>query len=462
MSKVYTVIVSFLLVLSSISCSLNPITPPNDEDSSIDPLFTFERLFDDTRYKELVIEVTQAEWNNLDQKMRQNWSNLGTVKTKEYAKANFTYKDSEGETTISNVGIRIRGNLSAKFIQDQEGNLEMVHWKINFRETFNDTIRVNKGRRAFGLKELDMKYNRNQDPSYIAESYGLEMMEHFGVYAQEVSHAMVIINIGGTEHKLGIYTIFEPIDDEFFEKRFDDVLEDGILYKSLWQGYGPASLQPITNSLQIGEETLTYHPSYDLKSKHTNHDELKKFINNINSLQGEAFNTYIKDHFDVELFLRYLAVQAMIGNPDDYRAMGNNYYLYQHSSTKMWYMIPYDLDHSFAQGYAWNPTENYTIGLDVHTWFNAMVINSGDFYWNPILATKILGIKEHVDRFDDILKEILDDDFFTFNAYEARLNLVKELYEDKLTGALLNVSFGIGRAEWYINAKRNDIINQLK
>ena len=75
------------------------ITPPNDEDSSID-LCLHLNVCLMIRYKELVIEVTQAEWNNLDQKMRQNWSNLGTVKTKEYAKANFTYKDSEGETTF--------------------------------------------------------------------------------------------------------------------------------------------------------------------------------------------------------------------------------------------------------------------------------------------------------------------------------------------------------------------------
>lgn len=458
MNRLHTIFISFLFVLATISCSSSPIKPPDD--IIVDPEFTFERLFDDHVYKELTVEILQTEWDNLDQKMRQNWTNYGTVKTKEYAKANLIYKDIDGVTTISNIGIRIRGNLSVDYIQNN-GYPQMVHWKLNFRETFNGTVMANEGRKAFGLKELDMKYNRNQDPSYIAESYSLEMMEHFGVYAQEVSHVMLFIKIGETTHKYGIYTIFEPIDDEFFEKRFDNLQEDGLLYKSLWQGYGPASLQNITDSLQIGEETLTYHPSYDLKSNHTNHDELKKFIGNINSLNGQAFNTYINENFDVDMFLRYMAVQALIGNPDDYRAMGNNYYLYQHPTTKIWYMIPYDVDHSFAQGNAWNPTGNYTIGEDIHAWFNQMVLNTNDSYWNPILATKILGFSEHINRFEEIFEEILEDDVFTVTAYEDRMELVRGLYEGKLIGALWDISFGMGRAPWYINAKRNDVLYQL-
>src|SRR5690606_23940334 len=138
---------------------------------------------------------------------------------------------------------------------------------------FDGNHKENKGRKGFDLKEIDLKYNRNNVPHYMTESYSMEMFQHFDVYAQETSHALVKIEIGNQKYTYGLYTIFEPIDDEFIERRFEKDSSKAHLYKVLWQGFGPASLQTLRNNLENAEETLTYHPPYELK---THKDELKK------------------------------------------------------------------------------------------------------------------------------------------------------------------------------------------
>ena len=204
-------------------------------------------------------------------------------------------------------------------------------------------------------------------------------------------------------------------------------------------------------------------PAYDLKTNKdiSDHSAFLDFVDQINFLNNQELELYLNQYFDVEMFLRLLAVNVFIGNPDDYRAMGNNYYMYQNSENLRWMMIPYDFDHGLGQGW-WesNVYPNYSIGVDIYDWFDLNDALSGIDYKHP-LVDRILENDTYKALYEQILNEILNDVYFTTNYFISRHNMVKEAFEGTFDDAIHNQSFGLRNVESYINDKRNDVINQL-
>ncbi len=460
MKKIVLLNLFIFIVLMISGCNVKFITDEDDKQASV---FTFERLFDDENYKEITIRITTFEWERFIALQRQNLEDYNTVRIDEYIASDLIYKDSLGETIIEDIGIRNRGNTSIDMIVDDQNNPKIAHFKLNFRYDFKGTKPEYSKRRGFGLKELDLKYNKNSDPTYMSENFSMEMFQHYDQNAQETSHALLYLEIGGVKYAYGLYTIFEPIDDVFIERRFEKEHDKGDLYKVLWQGYGPASLQGLYDPLMVGEETLLYHPNYDLKTNNdileNKHSKLKSFISQINKLEGDIFEQYITKLFDVPSFLKYLAINVYLGNPDDYRAMGNNYYLYLDPVENQWLLIPYDYDHSVGVG--WNPQGNFTIGLDIYEWMNQMAILTWDSYYQPILVQKILGIPKFKTLYTTYIETIYNDSYFTFDNFYSRYLKTKNLYKDKVSETMIPVQFTRGNSEWYIENKRADIQNQL-
>ncbi len=459
MRKIQMMILLVLSMIILISCDEVP-----EEKERIE-IGTFERLFEDVTYRKITIEVTQTALDDLSNALLDHEARFGNLKTNEYIKADMTYEDDEGILEIDNIGLRTRGNLSLTYLYDENGDLNMNSFKISFREEFDGANPENDGRRGFDLKELDMKWNRNEDATYMTEKYALDMMNHYGVFAAHTTHFILSFIIDGKEVMMGLYTGFEPIDDEFIERRLSKEASDGDLYKSLWQNYGPATLEPITNQDAIGIRNVStnYRPSYDLKTNKdtSDHSALKSFINQINNLNGDDFISYMESNFEIEMFIRLLAVNAFIGNPDDYRAMGNNYYLYQNSETGKWMMIPYDFDHGLGQGW-WesNVYPNYSIGVDVYSWFDLNDALMNRDYKHP-LVDKLLANDTYRTMYTNVLQEILGDTYFTETAFVNQYESLKSVFENTFDEATFNQGFGLRNAVTYINDKRSDVNNQI-
>ena len=439
------------------------VIPPSNNIES------FERLFNDEVAKSLTIEITSEEWNALDQKMIAYHNRFGNWRLDDYARAKLIYEDDQGTLEIENVGFRTRGNTSRVRIQDNQGNLNMSHFKISFKEDFDEeTLVDNKKRTVFNLEEIDMKYNRNWDSTYITEKYSYDLFRSFGVYAPYVTLAKLYVKIDDVSHFYGIYSLIEPIDDLFLERRMTKNEAEGNLYKSLWQHYGPASLQTNYHQDAIGikDVSTNYRPAYDLKTnKKTNdHSELISFINQINMLEGSPFQSYIHNHFDIDRLLRLLAVGVLLGNPDDYRSMGNNYYLYYNPVKEWWTMIPYDYDHGLGQGWNGEPVfSNYTIGADIYEWGNLNAHMLGIENYPHPLTDKILNIRTYqmiYELYLDILTNP-ENGFFSFEAFYQVYNQQKQLYQHDVAFAMLNQGFNRRNTEWYFNEKVADVRSQL-
>jgi spore coat protein H len=459
-------IIMFMFILIGCDYELAPKKTETIDNSKIDKINieSFDRLFDDSIKKSITIQITRLELNRLDQVMKDYYQEFNNYKTDEYAKANMVYEDENGTIEVLDVGFRTRGNLSRTRIQNNDLSLNLSHFKISFNRDYDI---LNKNRTVFELDEIDLKYNRNYDSTYLTEKFSLDLFNKYQVFAAKTTLANFYLVIGGVKHFYGVYTIFEPIDKNFVQRRLDSSLTDGNLYKSLWQNYGPANLYLIDNPLKVGikDESTNYRPAYDLKTNKRVNDttDLLNFIELLNSLNQEYFEIFIEENFDVSMFLRYLAINVLLGNPDDYRAMGNNYYLYNQSTSNIWQMIPYDYDHGLGQG--WNPFNNYSIGNDIYQWvnLNAELLNLED-YPHP-LSDKILKIEKYQLEYESYLKELInpDNDYFNYTSFLNLYNQQKELYDtDELDLAMQNQRFSLRNVMWYFNEKISDINQQLE
>lgn len=473
MKKVFTLI-HIALTLMLFSCD-RPIIDP-DVNPEIEPVSieTFERFFTHTEKQHLTVRITRENWDALDQSMLDYRQAFGNLRNDIYVEADLLYEDESGTLEIPSIGFRTRGNTSRTRIQDDDGNLNMTHFKISFDQTFDyfpgtDSYAELDDRRVFELEEIDLKYNRNMDPTYLNETFSLGLFNAFDVHAQNTTLLNLSIEIEGERTYYGLYTAFEPIDETFIERRFEQDEAGGNLYKCLWQHYGPATLEDDYPAGAIGIKDVerNYRPAYDLKTnkKTANHLPLETFIHLLNHLDGESFHTFIEANFDVDRLLRLLAVGVVLGNPDDYRAMANNYYLYQENTSKRWTMIPYDYDHGLGQGWDGAPVfENHTIGEDIYDWGKLpnVLQNISEPDVHP-LTDKVLGIPVYQRVYESHIETLIDSlDLFSYESFFQLYDSQKQLYDGDLSEAMLNLPFSLRDIERYIADKRADLYEQLR
>ena len=118
------------------------------------------------------------------------------------------------------------------------------------------------------------------------------------VLAPRIAPTVVYIN----EEFKGVYLNIEQIDDEFIDKRFDT--EDGFLYKCAYS----ATLEDNGQINNFELNKVKMNEDLDTRS------ELNHFVEILNNSTGANFKTEIEKVFNVDGFLRQMAVEALIGH----------------------------------------------------------------------------------------------------------------------------------------------------
>ncbi len=365
-------------------------------------------VFDLNVVPSITILISSNDWNTLLTNYDKNNYNETMVQ------ADFKFEKGGVTYNYLNIGFRLRGNSSRERPEGTLGELHdpaapnwhHAHFKIDL-DQFNVT-----GTNFYKLDGFNLKWCKD-DPSYVREVYCYNLFQKAGVWtAPLVSYTKVYVKIkeDPSAAYFGIYEMIEPIDQKFINARFPNELENGYLWKCLWganlsvssiSGMGMEVIDPDNNS-------LSYRPCYDLKTQKTNFNAAKTqfeaFINNLNTKTGADFVTWIKSAMDVDLLLRYLAVNNLVGMWDDYwKNNGNNYYLYFDTAGKC-YFIPYDYDNTLGNGttyYGNTGTENIV-------------------HWGPdpgpVLFNKILAVTEFSNTYVTYIKQFINknNDLFDF------------------------------------------------
>ncbi|MBI9066799.1 MAG: CotH kinase family protein [Salinivirgaceae bacterium] len=262
-------------------------------------------------------------------------------------KVDFIYTVDGDSDTVLNVGFRLRGNTSRYAA------------KKSFKVSFNT---FESGRKFKGLEKMNLNGEHN-DPSIIRSYLGWNVCKDIKIPGARVNHVEFYIN----DEYFGLYANVEHIDEEFIEKRFDHNF--GNLYKCLW----PASLE------YLGTNTQDYIDNgYELKinSDQPDYSDLINLTQIISNTSSGDLQTYLEPIFNVNAFLRYLAMEVFIGHWDAYSLNTNNYYLYNNKFTGKFEFIPYDLDNTFGVGWMYD----YLASRNIYSWgstnFNTLILSN--------------------------------------------------------------------------------------
>ena len=161
----------------------------------------------------------------------------------------FVYESSTGTDTVSNVGIRLRGNTSRNAA------------KKSFKVSFNTFI---SGGKWNGLEKMNLNGNHN-DPSMMRARMVWEYMRAQGYIAPRISHVRLYIN---DEYK-GLYINVEHVDEEFIQKRFKHD------HGNMWKCTYPADLADLGDNPEAYKFTPPWNSeqrTYELKTNNTQDD----------------------------------------------------------------------------------------------------------------------------------------------------------------------------------------------
>ncbi len=371
-------------------CNIDADTLPYNEES------IYQQLFDLNNKIKVELDVSGETMERL-QKDYEAYEKKGS-KSPIYREANLkititTEKDSI-TYAIDNVGIRMKGNTSrTDFYSKKEGQYNLIHFKIDF------------GERTFAtLEKLELRWNKNDDSTYIREYYAYEMYRDFGVLAPHIN--LAVMEVAG-EHQ-GVFTICEPVDDIFIDKYVAKVDQGGDLYKCNWAGIGAN----LTTQCSVGvenEETGEFY-NYDLKTNKTEskHTKMKNLIAVLN--RKGVTKEDIAKVVDMENFLAFEAVTYFTGNPDDIRNDYNNYYIYFLKSSGKAIFIPYDVDRVFGLTKDWNPTGDAMTSVDP---FSQKAESMGIAQENPLYIHTVNRDGYYTEEFKKVLKTVADSYWLT-------------------------------------------------
>lgn len=298
----------------------------------------------------------------------------------------FVFSSSGLVDTVFDVGIRFRGNTS-RYSQ-----------KKSFKVSFNTFV---VGQKFQGLEKMNLNGEHN-DPSIIRSKLCWDMLNSIGVPAPRANHVRLYIN----NQYYGLYISVEHIDDQFVKLRFGN--SNGNLYKCLY----PADLTYRGTNPNSYKFTANGYRVYDLKTnvEADDYSDIAKLIQVINQTSVSELPAKLEPIFNVNTFLKYLAVEALVGNWDGYSYNKNNFYLYRNTSTGRFEFIPYDLDNTF--GIDW-------FGID---WATRNVLSWSSSEERP-LTKKILSVDVYKKRYLFFIKE-LQENWFSPSVLSAKVNSI--------------------------------------
>jgi len=239
----------------------------------------------------------------------------------------------------NHVGVRYKGNSSLASAWSS-GSLKMP-LKFDFDE-FEDDYPEIDNQRFFGFKQLSLA-NGFSDDTYLRETLTYDTMREAGLVAGRTAFYEVVLDYGEGPISLGIYTVVEVVDDTVIDTAFGD--DDGNIYEGDGRGV----------SLAEG----TYDLIADSFEKENNEDEadwsdIEALYNALHAdtrtADPEQWRADLEAVFDVDTFLNWLAVSAVVQNWDTYGAMTHNFYLYNNPETGRLVWIPWDHNMTFGVG----------------------------------------------------------------------------------------------------------------
>lgn len=280
----------------------------------------------------------------------------------------------DSKDTLQKVGFRLKGNTSR--------SAEKKGFRIDFDEFLPFTFQ--------GLKKFNINGNHN-DPSMCREYLAEYAMNQGQI--NSVRGNLVMFYINGVYY--GVRNNSEFIDKTFVKSRFGN--SNGNLYKCNW----PADLTWLGSNQKTYKDIMNgTDRAYQLKTNEIADDytDLLQLMNVINNSPSDSFDARINRVFNVQGYLKTLAMEVLVGHWDNYLCNKNNYFLYKNTATGKFEYMPYDMDNTFGVQWGYPNINN----RDIHNWGNKNASPAP-------LTYKLFGITKYKRDFEFYIRDFLKD-----------------------------------------------------
>jgi spore coat protein CotH len=340
-NRTYKITTVLLIILTVISCKKQIFVPDgevNDGLASHNNGFPadYDIVFEENKVHRIDIVFTSDEWDDMQADLASKTSGGGgpggtfSSENPDYFPADIYCND----LVWRDVGVRYKGNSS---IRARSGKLPL---RFDFDE-FEDDNPAIANQRFYGFKELSMSSNYN-DAALIREKTADDLFRDFGVPAVRTAYYEIYIDEGdGNRQYYGVYTMCEIVFDTFLKDNFGSKI--GNCYK------------PEDDGASFGSSGFTLD-GFELKTNEDVNDksdiqEMYDYLHaSTRSSDATQWRTDLESVFDVDGFLKYLAVNNTIQNWDTYGRMEHNYYLYHDPSDGLIKWIVWDNNEAFEDG----------------------------------------------------------------------------------------------------------------
>ncbi len=274
-----------------------------------------DNLLDDDAVHEIHLTFNDSSfWNTLTGNYDNNYPDVP------YIMANAVIDG----TAVDSIGVRLKGFSSYWVATD----------KKSIKLDFNEFV---SGKKYDGLKKINLN-NGEGDPAVQRDKLCYDIMRKSGVSAPRTAYTKVFLN----GEYWGLYLLVEQIDQTFINQNFDN--EEGNLFKNMAN----------SNLDWLGPDTTAYQQIFELKSGNPT-DAWARFVNLmdvINNSSDADFKDAINEVFDVNLYLKVLAVDVATNNWDSYIEHGRNFYMYEDPVSKKFKWIPWDYNLSMGGAFS--------------------------------------------------------------------------------------------------------------
>jgi len=349
-----------------------------------------DRIFQATKLHRIHVSMTAAEWAVLQTSSARGGSAIGGSDYSDstgrlihvgsgfggyfpWVRADIRIGDGTGRIEFKDVGLRYKGNLS--FATSSAAAPLFANFKLKL--DVHGTKGTWDGEKTFNLHAGVV------DTSKMRDAIAYAVFRGAGVPAPRTAYVELSVTVPGLyqETSAGLFTIIEDVNKKFLERVLPP--GTGLLMKPEGMRGG------IQN---MGDTWASYTPTYRPDRDATLHEQQRvmEFARLVSQPDVGVFRSRIGTYLDVDEFLRFIAVNALIVNNDSYLRGGHNFYLYLDPKDDKFRFIPWDQDLSLGsrggRGGAFGPQ------IDVMRPF------TGDqplIYWlldDPAIAAQYRGI----------------------------------------------------------------------
>jgi len=287
-------------------------------------------------------------------------------------------------------------------------------YKVKLSEGVNDT-KENKsvnGRKSFKLRSLV------HDCTYIKQKIVSDVGHAIGVILPQVGFARLYMN----GEPYGLYELSDNPKKNWIKKIIhEDKLPDNQEIGSYYKGVSYSGDQFVPASLNVETDEKWYTELYDCEYEENGQPQFTDIINFIKWVDTINDNTSVEDiksKFEVDFFLKYMAIEYLIGHWDGYWIGGNNFYLYHNPVTNKHLFISFDFDLTLGK---WDE-------MPAETPYNQWKKANNNI--TPALVKKILYHPKLQPQFEEYLKTIVQK-VFNIKSLGPRIDYFKDfLYDD--------------------------------